>query len=126
MVVVFARTVDDNLVSLAKQLNELVKKTPDSKLASQINLLGDDFETLKSCTTKLATDHKRNHAPTVVPLAFKDGPKHLKLNSDAHVTVIIYESRPSREIKANHAFARDGLNDKAINSIVADVKKHLP
>jgi hypothetical protein len=45
------------------------------------------------------------------------------VSKDADVTVVLYTKRT---VKANYAFAKGGLNDKAIDKIVADVSKIVP
>jgi hypothetical protein len=49
-----------------------------------------------------------------------DGPKHYNLSQEADVTVILYNRR---KVEANHAFRKGELNEKSIETILADVSK---
>jgi len=48
------------------------------------------------------------------------GPKHYKLSKEADVTVLLYKRR---KVEANHAFKKGDLNEKALESILADLSK---
>ncbi|MFV2068484.1 MAG: hypothetical protein ACC645_16055 [Pirellulales bacterium] len=122
VVAVFARNVDDNLASLVKQLDALVSKNEDKKMASFVNLLGDDEESLKSAAKSLVEKSRSQHVAVVVPKDYKTGPKNLKLNPKADVTVLIYRKGT---VEANHAVPVGALNSQAIAAIVSDAKKIL-
>ncbi len=51
------------------------------------------------------------------------GPEGFNVARDADVTVVFYRDH---EVRANHAFRKGELNDKAIEKIVADVAKIVP
>jgi hypothetical protein len=50
------------------------------------------------------------------------GPDGFKVNSEADVTVVLYNDHL---VKANHAFRKGELNDRAIEKILADLPKIL-
>ena len=49
-----------------------------------------------------------------------DGPKDYKLSKEADVTVVVYDRY---KVEANHAFRKGELNDRAVETILADVSK---
>jgi hypothetical protein len=118
--------VDDNLASLVKQIDGIVKQNPGKTIGAHINILGEEFYGLKNCAAQFAKVHNISHVPLVVPLEFKNGPKSLDLNPAADTTVIIYQARLDRGIKASHAFRQGGLNAQTISEVIADIKDHLP
>jgi len=122
VVAVFARDVDDNLASLVQQLDTLVAHNGAKKMASFVNLLGDDQESLKSAAKSLVEKSHSQHVAVVVPKDHKVGPKNLKLNPRAGVTVLIYRQGI---VEANHAVAAGDLNSQEIATIVHDAQKIL-
>ncbi|MBC8357141.1 MAG: hypothetical protein H8E66_34650 [Planctomycetes bacterium] len=114
------------MASLVKDIDGIIEKHPEKKIGSYVNFLGDDMEQLTAAAMEFGEKHTFNRVPLLVPHTFKNGPKRLKLHSDAETTVIVYELIPGRVVKANHAFGVGGLNPTSINAIVADVEKHLP
>jgi len=122
VVAVFARKVDDDLALLVRQLDALVSQNEAKKMASFVNLLGDDQEALKSAAKSLVEKSHSQHVAVVVPKDHKAGPKNLKLNPQAGVTVLIYRQGI---VEANHAVAAGGLNSQEIATIVRDARKIL-
>jgi hypothetical protein len=51
------------------------------------------------------------------------GPQKYNVSKDADVTVVLYVNRTC---KANHAFKKGQLNERAIDQVVSDVSKILP
>ena len=49
-----------------------------------------------------------------------DAPKLYKLSQQADVTVVVYDRY---KVEANHAFRKGELNDRAVETILADVSK---
>ena len=59
---------------------------------------------------------------TVLAIDNTGGPKSYKVAKDADVTVVLYTDHT---VKANYAFKKGDLNDKAIDKILADIPKIL-
>ena len=125
VVLVFARTFDENLASLVKEIDRVIQQNPKKNVGSYVNFLGDDFERLKTAAAEFGEKHKIKHVPLVVPGDFKDGPKRMRIHADAQLTVIIYQLTPGRVVKANHAIGKGGLNPKAVTAVITDIEKHL-
>lgn len=132
VVLVFARTFDDNLASLVKEIDRVIDENPDTRIGSYVNFLGDDLKRLKNDAAKFGDKHKIKHVPLVVPLRNKQGPKRLKIHPDAEVTVIIYQMKshnagePNKVVKVNYAFGKGDLKDEGITAVVVDIERHLP
>ena len=124
VVVVFSRTFDDNLASLVKEIDAVIEKNPEKKIGSYVNFLGDDFDRTKECVIEFDKKHNIKNVALVVPQPTHVGLKRLNIHADAQVTVIVYQMKPDREIKANHVFTKDTLNRTTIQAVIDDLKKH--
>ena len=114
VVMVFARTADEKLAKLLKKIEEEVEEHQDEKLASFVNMIGTDPESMKKAAAEFATKHGIKRIAFVVPEDAKDGPPDLKIAPDADVTVICYRGGI---VQANHAFAKGGLSDEKIAAV---------
>lgn len=117
VVAVFARQVDENLVTLVKDLDQLVAKNADKKMGSFVNLLGEDKEALGKEAKKLAKKAEAKHVAVVVPKEHKNGPDHLKINEKADVTVLIYKGGV---IEKSLAFVKDDFCTECVKHVVLD------
>ncbi|MDX1963291.1 MAG: hypothetical protein SFX18_09070 [Pirellulales bacterium] len=122
VVMIFSRQADAKVGKLLTQLDKVVAENTEKKLASFVNLIGDDVEKNKTAMSKMLTDGKVNHIAVVVPDDQQNGPAEYKIAPEAAVTVLIYKGGV---VAANHAVTADGLNDEAIKSIIADTSKIL-
>jgi hypothetical protein len=122
VVMVFARTANDSLAGLVKQLDEVVAANKEKKMGSFVNLLGDKPNELKSEAKSFVAKNKIENIPFVVPEESQTGPSEYNINPKADVTVLIYRQG---KVAANHALAAGGLNDDEIKKIVADTSKIL-
>jgi hypothetical protein len=119
---VFARKPDAALASLVKQLDKALVQHADKQLSSFVNLLGEDREALDTSAKEFAKKNELEKVAVVVPIEFEDGPKNFGINPKAEVTVMLYSGL---KVKANHAFAPGEFNDKAVETVMADVPKIL-
>ncbi len=122
MVMVFAHKTDSGLISLTKQLDNLVAKNKEKKMGSFVSLLGDKSDDLKSAAKQFVDDNKIENVAVVVPEENAKGPSDYKLSTDADVTVLIYVKG---KVEANYALSAGGLTDDTIKKIVADTSKIL-
>ena len=93
--------------------------------AAVVYFLGNDLKQLKTAASDFGKKHKFTHVPLLVSDGSKYGPKRMKLHADAQVTVIIYQMKPGKVVKANHAYGKGSLNLKAVTTVIADIEKHL-
>jgi len=122
VVMVFARSADKSLAQLTKELDQVVAKNSDKKLASFVNLLGKDEDALKKQAAEFVNGNKLENVAFVVPHDQPNGPGSYKINPEADVTVLIYREG---KVVVNHTLAAGKLNDGAIKQIVADTAKIL-
>ena len=117
---IFAREVSDNLTSLVKKINEATGKNTKAQMRSFVVFCNDD-EKLEGQLKELAK--KENIDRTVLSIVDrKAGPPGFNISPEADVTVVLYVKKT---VKANHAFKKGGLNDKAIEKIIEDLPKIL-
>lgn len=117
----FARRLTDDLASLVKQLDEVVAKNEESKMAAFVVLLSEDPEADEAKVEAFA----EKHGIAKVPLTIFDGvegPPNYHLAKEADVTVLLWRKK---KVQANHAFGKAGLTEKAIQQVVADTAKIL-
>jgi hypothetical protein len=121
VVTVFAREITDELTSLVSKIDEKVAEHKDDQLASFLVVLTDDPDDVETKLTELAEKHEIKD----VPLTLFDGeagPPSYKIAKDADVTVLLWRRT---NVKVNHAFAKDELDEKKVDAIIADISKIL-
>ena len=117
---IFAREVSEPLLKLAARLDAATVKNKDKSMGSFVVVLSE-ADGLDQRLSGAAKKHQlkqivlSTHAPA--------GPEGFNVAEDADVTVVLYRDY---DVKANHAFRKGELNDKAIEKIAADVSKILP
>jgi len=115
VVMVFARSADEKLAKLLKKIEEEVEEHQAEKLTSFVNMIGTDAETLKKAAADFAAKHDLKRIAFVVPEHPEHGPPDFKIAPDADLTIVCYKGGM---VKANHAFAKDGLSDEKIDAVV--------
>jgi hypothetical protein len=117
---VFAKETGDALASLVKEIDKLVAENKDSKMASFVNIIGEDRDKLEETAKKIGGPLK--NVAVVVPAEFETGPKDFGVSPEAGVTVMIYNKL---KVLGNHAVAPGKLDEKKVKEIVADAAKLL-
>lgn len=125
MIVVFARTFDDKLASLARNVDQLLQAHPEKKVGSYFHFLGPDLGTLKERAARFGEMNKLKKIPLVATNDFVANYNPLEIHPDAAATVIVYHLVPDRIVKANFAFRGGEMNARSIARITAEVKKQL-
>jgi hypothetical protein len=120
VVMIFARDVNDPLVRLVGKLDAAATTHRKQELGSFVVFLNER----EGMDKQLAETAKKSALKHVV-LSIDDpaGPEDFKVTKDADVIVVLYVKH---EVKANHAFRKGELNDKAIEKILADLPKIVP
>ena len=123
VVAIFARTPDEKLTRLMKEVDTVVGQNKDSKkMAAFVNLLGDDKAALEAAAKKIVEKSGAENIAVVIPTEQPKLLKDYKLSPDADTTVLIYVKG---KVVANHAFEAGKLDDKTITAIVEDTSKIL-
>lgn len=120
VVAVFARSADKNLTSLMSELDSVVGRHEDKKLASFVNLIGKDSESLKEKAGWLVKESKAKRIAVVVPEETENGPADFQLNEKADVTVLVYNKG---KVIANYALPTDGLKKDVIQKIIQSTEE---
>jgi len=114
VVMIFARSADEQLAKLLKKIEHEVEEHAEDKLMSFVNMIGGDAESLKKAAADFVAKHGIQKIAFVVPDDVQHGPPDLKIAPDADVTVVCYEKG---EVKVNHAFAKGQLTDAMIDKV---------
>ena len=121
MVNIFAREITDDLASLVKQVDEVVGKNADKKMAAFLVLLAEDADAAAAKLEEMA----KKHGIKNVPLTIFDGdagPGSYKIAKDAELTVMMWLKR---DVKVNHALKKGKLDAQTTKKIVADTETIL-
>lgn len=120
VVTIFTRGMNENVTELVKKIDGKVGENSDKKMAAFVVFLTDDSDAVEPKIEALAKDNKIKNTP--LTLIEGSGPANYKLAKDAEVTVMMWVNS---EVKVNQAFAKGGLDKKAVDSLVAETKKIL-
>jgi hypothetical protein len=118
---IFTRSVNDELVSLIKQVDETVAKNDSQKLAAFVVLLTDDQAAGEKQLRVVAEKHGIANTPLTL---FRDtkGPNGYNISPNAEVTVSMWTEG---EVKAGRAFAKGQLNKQNVAEVLKDTAKIL-
>ena len=121
VVSVFVRKMDENTAKLVKQIDDVVGKQEEKKMAAFVTVLSDDPDAQEAALKKTAEEQKISHTPLTV---FENavGPTKYKIDEKANVTVMMWVDS---NVKVNHAFAAGDLSDEAIAKVIEDTAKIL-
>ncbi len=117
VVAVFTRSLDDNVVSLAKELQAKLFENSNKQLRAFVVVLSDKPQKQEGKLSEIAQMNRLRTLPLTV---FKDakGPPDYKIAADAEVTVMLWTGL---QVKANHAFAVGELNAAAIKKVIVSL-----
>lgn len=121
MVNIFAREITDDLASLVKQVDEVVAKNADKKMAAFLVLLTEDADAAAPKLEELATKHGIKNVPLTI-FDGEAGPGDYKIAKDADLTVLMWLKR---DVKVNHALKKGKLDAETTKKIVADTETIL-
>lgn len=121
MVSIFAREITDALTGLVKEVDTVVGKNKDKKMAAFVVLLSDDPDAAEPKLKELAKKHGIKNTPLTVFDGIA-GPERYKIAKEADVTVLMWTRQ---KVAVNHAFRKGDLKKASIKEIVADTSKIL-
>ena len=121
VVAVFTRSLDDNVVSLAKELQTKLFENSNKQLRAFVVVLSDKPKKEEDKLSELAQKNRLRTLPLTV---FKDakGPPDYKIAANAEVTVLMWTGL---QVQANHAFAAGELNAASIKKVIASLSTIL-
>ncbi len=117
VVAVFTRSLDDNVVSLAKELQAKLFENSNKQLRAFVVVLSDKPQKQEGKLSEIAQMNRLRTLPLTV---FKDakGPPDYKIAAGAEVTVMLWTGL---QVKANHAFAVGELDAMAIKKVIVSL-----
>lgn len=118
--VIFARSVSPTLTTLIKKIDDCTDKNSKCEMGSFVVFVSNN-EALAPQLEGLAKKEGIKH--TILTIEPLPGPTDYEVAKDAEITVLLYNDFT---VRANHAFRKGELNEKAIGQIVADVSKIIP
>ncbi len=122
VVSIFARTMDDNVRKLIKQIDQIVgKHYEEERMAAFVVLLTDQPKDHEKMLVATAKENKLSYTP-LTTYKRSAGPRKYRIHEDAAVTVMMWVDN---DVKSNHTFAKGKLTDNAIKQVVADTAKIL-
>lgn len=119
---VFTRQVNDDLAKLVKEVDALVEKNKEKKMAAFVTVLAEDADKIAPKLEEMAKKNGIKNVPLTV-FDGESGPPDYKISEKADVTVLLWNKH---EVKANVAVEKGGkLDDKVIKTVVAGSEKIL-
>lgn len=121
VVTIFAKEMTDEVAALTKELDGVVAKNRDQKMAGFVVLMANDPAKAAPSLAKTAEKMKIEQLPLTT---FKgtEGPKGYKINERADVTVMMWVEGT---VKVSEAFNKGDLTKDAISKVVAETKQIL-
>lgn len=121
VVTIFAKEMTDEVAALTKELDAVVAKNRDQKMAGFVVILASDQAKAATTLEKVAKDKKIEQLPLTT---FKGtaGPKGYKINDKADVTVMFWVEGT---VKVSEGFNKGELNSAAITKLVGETKSIL-
>ena len=118
---IFARKLDENVTKLIKEIDGVVAKNRDSRMAAFVVVLTEDPDEQETVLKKTVQSGKIKHTPLTI-FENSSGPAKYRIAKEADVTVMMWVES---DVKVNHALKHGELNDEAISRIVKDTAKIL-
>ena len=119
---VFTREVNDDLAKLVKEVDGLVAKNQDKKMAAFVTVLAEDADKVAPKLEEMAKKHGIKNVPLTI-FDGESGPESYQISEKADVTVLLWNKN---EVKAKVAVAKGGkVDDKVIKNVVANSEKIL-
>lgn len=121
VVSVFAKEMTDEVVQLSKELDNVVAKNRDQKMAGFVVLMSDSPEKAASKLTEVAEKNKIEQMPLTTFNGI-NGPEGYKINSKADVTVMMWVQG---KVKVAHGLSKSDINKETIAKLVSETKTIL-
>jgi hypothetical protein len=122
VVTIFAKEMTDEVAALTKELDGVVAKNRDQKMAGFVVLLSDDPAKCAPSLTKTADKMKIEQLPLTISVDGIKGPKGYKINEKADVTVMMWVDNT---VKVSEGFNKGDLTKEAIAKLVGETKQIL-
>lgn len=114
VVSIFAKEMNDEVAALAKELDGVVAKNRDQRMAGFVVVMSDKAESARPSLTEVAKKHKIEQLP-LTTFDGTNGPDGYKINPKADVTVMMWVEG---KVTSSHAFNKGELTKDAISKVV--------
>lgn len=121
VVTIFTKEMTDEVATLTKELDGVVAKNRDQKMAGFVVLLSNEPEKAAPSLAKTAEKMKIEQLP-LTTFNGTAGPKGYKINEKADVTVMMWVDGT---VKVSEGFNKGDLTKDAIKKVVAETKQIL-
>ena len=121
VVTIFAKEMTDEVAALTKELDGVVAKNRDQKMAGFVVLMTDNAEKGAASLKAAAEKNKIEQLP-LTTFNGTEGPKGYKINPKADVTVMMWVEG---KVKVSQGFNKGELNKDAIAKVSAETKQIL-
>ena len=121
VVSIFAKEMSDEVAQLSKELDKVIAKNRDQKMAGFVVLMTDDPAKAAPALTAAAEKHKIEQMPLTTYKGIA-GPKGYKINSKADVTVMMWVEG---KVKVSQGMSKSDLNKEMIAKLVSETKTIL-
>ncbi len=122
VVTIFAKEMTDEVAALTKELDGVVAKNRDQKMAGFVVLMTDNAEKGAASLKAAAEKNKIEQLPLTISVDGAGGPKAYKINPKADVTVMMWVEG---KIKVSQGFTKGELNKEAITKVSKETKQIL-
>jgi len=119
---IFARNIDSSLTSLVKKIDAATKANSSAKMGSFVVFLVSDDDAKKMEVSLPEYAKNENIKSLVLAIDNVAGPQAYNIAKDAEVTVVLYNKRT---VKANYAFRKGELNEKALKPLLRTFLRFL-
>jgi len=121
VVSIFAKEMSDEVVQLSKEIDNVVAKHRDEKMAGFVVLMSDNPEKAAPVLTEVAAKHKISQLPLTTFDGIK-GPPAYKINEKADVTVMMWVEG---KVKVSQGLSKSDLTKETIAKLVSETKTIL-
>lgn len=121
VVSIFARDVNEDVASLVKQVDSVVGKNKDAKMAAFVVLLSDNPDD-QSAKLKAVAEKQEIKDTPLTTFEGTAGPPEYKISKDADVTVMMWVDG---KVKVNESLKKGDLNKDKIAALVKSTDKIL-
>ena len=121
VVSIFTKEMTDEVAQLSKELDNVVAKNRDQKMAGFVVLMTDDPEKAAPSLEAAAKKHKIDQMP-MTTFNGTEGPAGYKINTKADVTVMMWVDG---KIKLSQGLSKSDLNKDTIAKLVKETSTIL-
>jgi hypothetical protein len=121
VVSVFAKEMTDEVAQLSKELDNVVAKNRDQKMAGFVVVMSDTPEKVAPKLEEAAKKHKIDQMP-LTTFNGASGPSGYKINSKADVTVMMWVDG---KVKVSQGLSKGDLNKDTIAKLVKETNTIL-